>query len=732
MLYAVFAYLDHTSLCHLEAVSHSIREMVSTGAKEFLWRNLFLQQFGEVDKVRMTLRKSWKTYFQVSLYHQAMQLEDVEVVRQLCQSLNVFEGRDRKSHEPVVIKLERWSNHQPGGKKQSIHEKSGVSQFTATMLNATMLQQRDMSPMRQSETRDRSSIGTAGSSAGMSPMSRTPSKPLKVNPFGAGSGSNAGPNLSRQQPASLGGTFVSSGAALPSQPPLSPPKRSAAVAAESGPHHPPSTPKHQQFSPQAVGGKPPMCSPKKSVPILPAQPQSAPTHVGNPLLSTVQRGKILPRTKGQNTPSAVSRVLAMHHTPEHFPATSSSSASPSTNENGKHQFVFLQPSQFMKELHASSSTTSASTTPSKGDASSSCPSSATQGLSNSDVTSMLNGTMTRDQFGRTLLWSHDLYDFPRSSDLVPLSATSKPVQRSLLQHHYKILRHLEALGTRCIPRLLHYKDADANLACNVLVTSPVGPSLNELLSFCGNQLTLRTVCLLALRLLDAAEELHIRDVVHAAITPTNVAVGVGEQTSHVFLLNFAQGRFFRDPRTHRPIATFTTSATAEKARKQNEYLSFCSTFIQKNCTAAPRDDIIAIGYVLCYLFYGGLPWIKERQQLNNTEVVRQKMLYMDALQRAPPIQLHYFLKSGYALRQGELPDYSYLRGLIRRLMIDKGWSDDGAFDWTTQLNDITPSNTAEKTDKSFGTESSVLAPGGVVAVDDETRDARIRDDVREM
>jgi casein kinase 1 len=295
----------------------------------------------------------------------------------------------------------------------------------------------------------------------------------------------------------------------------------------------------------------------------------------------------------------------------------------------------------------------------------------------------------REHFGRTLSWGahnhHDLYDFHRSSELVPLQAARALAQRSILQHNYKLMRHLEALGTRCIPRLLQYRDADPTLACNVLVTSPVGPSLNELLAFCGNQLTLRSVCLLALQLLDAIEELHVRDVVHAGITPTNIAIGIGEQVNQIFLLNFAHGRFFRDPRTHRPITTINTNASTDKARKQNEFLSFCSTFIQRSCTPAPRDDVIAIGYVLCYVFHGGLPWIQERQHLQSAEVIRQKMLFMDVLQHTPPIQLHYFLKSGYAMRQGEVADYSYLRGLIKRLMQERGWSDAGAFDWAPPL-----------------------------------------------
>jgi serine/threonine protein kinase len=266
-----------------------------------------------------------------------------------------------------------------------------------------------------------------------------------------------------------------------------------------------------------------------------------------------------------------------------------------------------------------------------------------------------------------------------------LATPQKPAAKSLLQQDYRFLRHLEALGARFIPRLVVYHDSDTDLHRNVLVTSPLGPSLNELLLFCGNQLTLRTLSLLTLRLLDALEEIHERDVVHGSISPTNIVVGpLGQEDDRLYLINFAQARFFRDPRTHRLNTTSTSSVSAERAKKQNEFLSFCSTFVQRKCTAAPRDDIIALGYVLCYLFHGGLPWTRERT-LNLTDLLRQKNTYNDTLQRTPPIQLHYFLKSGYALRQGEIPDYRYLKSLVLRMMEEKHWMDDGQFDWSAQL-----------------------------------------------
>ena len=95
---------------------------------------------------------------------------------------------------------------------------------------------------------------------------------------------------------------------------------------------------------------------------------------------------------------------------------------------------------------------------------------------------------------------------------------------------------------------------------------------------------------------------------------------------------------------------------------------------------APRDDIIALGYVLCYCVHGGLPWIKEGK-LKNDEVIIAKNAYMETLQRSPPLQLFHLLRHGYTMKQGEVPEYAFLKNLLQRMIREKGWSVTDAYDW---------------------------------------------------
>jgi serine/threonine protein kinase len=620
VLYNVFFFLDARSLCRVSLASCALHKMVEFGAKEVLWRTLFINVFGAVDSVAMALRKSWKTYFKNSLL-QSLRFSDerMKLSRQMGQSENVFEGFDRGTCEPVVFKFERCL---PTQRRQL----SGAP-F-----------QRLMSPVKSDVRVDERNKDTA------------------LNPF------RPFPYCALKTPQKIGKAPNTPLKASALRKEMNVPTHANGMSTEEVPASP-GAPKVQQQLRLGYSIQP---RPIQQM-VSQITPLSSPTIVTQvPTLPTPQKGRFLPRSRRLPSPS----LMAI-----------SSSLPSRGNINPRDfvppaQFIFFQPSTIKGEICVHDHATEREWNSRAKNV---------DGHAHSAPHDLQNGSLAlpRDQLvSRTASNWHDLYDFHRSAELVPLAA--RPSQRSLLLHSYKFLKHLEALGTKCVPRVYSFIEGVAEDQRNVLVTSKLGHSLNELLLFCGNKMSLRTICLLTVRLLHALEQIHERDVVHGNISPTNVVMGPPEDPGGVYLINFSQSRFFRDPRTHRATMTSTSSASAQRARKQNEFLSFCSTFVQRNCTAAPRDDVIAVGYVLCYLFHGGLPWTRERI-LNMTELVRQKNSYLDTLQRTPPIQLHYFLKSGYALRQGDVPDYKYLKNLVSRIMEEKDWNDDAQFDWSPNL-----------------------------------------------
>lgn len=284
-----------------------------------------------------------------------------------------------------------------------------------------------------------------------------------------------------------------------------------------------------------------------------------------------------------------------------------------------------------------------------------------------------------------------LFDMCRVYD-VPISTTATRPDRSLVQHQYKLLKHLEYFNAKCIPRVYGYVESD-QYRSNFLVTGALGPSIHEMLHLCGNQFSLQTVLRLGIRLVSCVEEIHERDVVHGNVTPRNLVVGPPDSVAaanSVFLVNFSLGHFFRNPKTHRPNTTGTTSITAERAQQQNEFMWFCSKFVQDRCTPAPRDDLISVLYVVCYFLHGSLPWMSsDGKRLSRSEMLRLKGRFPEVLQQASeavpsttPRHLYLYLKTCHGLRQNEIPDYPFLKSLFSQAMQERQIKDDGSFDWS--------------------------------------------------
>ena len=70
---------------------------------------------------------------------------------------------------------------------------------------------------------------------------------------------------------------------------------------------------------------------------------------------------------------------------------------------------------------------------------------------------------------------------------------------------------------------------------NVLVSEPIGPSLNQLLLFCGNNFSLNTTAKLARQCVQLLEQLHDQNLCHCNVAPSHILIDHGQ----LYLINFA-------------------------------------------------------------------------------------------------------------------------------------------------------------------------------------------------
>jgi len=213
-----------------------------------------------------------------------------------------------------------------------------------------------------------------------------------------------------------------------------------------------------------------------------------------------------------------------------------------------------------------------------------------------------------------------------------------------------------------------------------LVLDVLGPSLHELFRFCGKKFTLKTVLMLANKLLERIEYIHKNNIIHRDIKPANFVMGLDmRQLNEVYVIDFGLSKSYRDPNSRLHIPCVKRNSTTGTAI----YAS-----INSHCgiEQSRRDDLESLGYTLIYWVLGRLPWQRiqanSRKELNEMIMVKKIRTPVEILCKDLPSEFDTYIHYCRALTFEEEPDYKSLRQLFRNVIIRKGFSEDYVFDWT--------------------------------------------------
>jgi len=214
---------------------------------------------------------------------------------------------------------------------------------------------------------------------------------------------------------------------------------------------------------------------------------------------------------------------------------------------------------------------------------------------------------------------------------------------------------------------------------NVMVIDLLGPSLEDLFSFCSRKFSLKTVLMLADQMINRVEYLHAKNFIHRDIKPDNFLIGLGKKANQVQIIDFGLAKKYRDPKTQQHIPYREGKNLTGTAR-------YASVNTHLGMEQSRRDDLEAIGNVLMYFNRGSLPWqgLRANSKKEKYDKIMEKKIStpVEVLCEDFPCEFATYLNYCRSLRFEDRPDYAYLRRLLKDPFFREGYQHDFLFDWT--------------------------------------------------
>ena len=244
-----------------------------------------------------------------------------------------------------------------------------------------------------------------------------------------------------------------------------------------------------------------------------------------------------------------------------------------------------------------------------------------------------------------------------------------------------ILQHLKAFG---IPEIQHY---GYNSTFNILIMELLGQSLENLFQAQNKSFSIKTACMLGIQMIDRIEYVHSRKIIHRDIKPDNFVIGRGLKSHIVYILDFGLSKKYWSV-SHKCHLPFI------KGKKLTGTARYASINALSGCEQSRRDDLESIGYIIMYFIRGSLPWqgLKVNKKEDRYKKICEKKKETSAkdLCAGFPSEFETFVSYTRNLQFTEVPNYSYLRSLLKTVLKKGGFTYDFFYDWCTTKPHIKP------------------------------------------
>ena len=162
-------------------------------------------------------------------------------------------------------------------------------------------------------------------------------------------------------------------------------------------------------------------------------------------------------------------------------------------------------------------------------------------------------------------------------------------------------------------------------------------------------------------------------------------MGIGSKSHIVYLSDFHLSKKYweNSSKTHIPFIN------DKKIVGNAKYLSINALSGNEQ---SRRDDLESIGYMIVHFIKGTLPWqglkIKNKDEKFKKVCELKKQITTKNLCKDLPDEFESFLQYAINLEFTEVPNYNYLRNLLKNVMKKSGFDMDFHYDWLNEKPNI--------------------------------------------
>ena len=206
----------------------------------------------------------------------------------------------------------------------------------------------------------------------------------------------------------------------------------------------------------------------------------------------------------------------------------------------------------------------------------------------------------------------------------------------------------------------------------------LGSSLESLFQTQNRKFSLKTTCMLGIQMIDRIEYIHSRKLIHRDIKPDNFAIGRDNNSHILYILDFGLTKKFWSS-THKCHIPYI------EGKKLTGTARYASINALGGCEQSRRDDLESIFYILIYFLKGKLPWqglkLNKKEDRNKKIYEMKKNIIIRELCTGLPDELELFHNYIRNLEFEQVPDYYYLKMLLKNILEKNNFSLDFCYDW---------------------------------------------------